>query len=227
MSQLTDLVNYDNPNSLGSRFRSARKQVIADLIEAVFAKQGQVRIADLGGREVYWKIFGADYLQQHRVSIALINPEPQQASASPLFKVVQGDACALEEFESGSFDLVHSNSTIEHVGLWPKMEAFAETARRLAPAYYIQTPYYWFPVEPHAIAPLYHWLPDSWRAKLMLKMRLGNYPRAADMGEAMRAVQDAIMLDRAQMKALFPDAEIRFEWLGPLPKSLMAIRREG
>jgi hypothetical protein len=95
----------------------------------------------------------------------------------------------------------------------------------VAPYYYVQTPYFWFPVEPHAIAPFYHWLPNGWRAKLNMAMALGNYPRAKDIGEAMRAVQDAIMLDRAQMAYLFPDATIRFEWFGPLPKSIMAIRQ--
>jgi hypothetical protein len=130
----------------------------------------------------------------------------------------------MPQFADNSFDLTHSNSIIEHVGGWERMEAFARESRRLAPFCYLQTPYFWFPVEPHFLAPFYHWLPESWRAKILLRMRLGHYGPAADMGEAMRTIRQAILLDRAQLASLMPGARIEFEWLGPFPKSLIAIR---
>lgn len=222
---LTRLVDYENPRSLGFRFRAARRRAVSDLIDRIASEKASVRVVDLGGRESYWRIFPDDYLASRRVTVTIVNPEPQAPPSSRGFALHQGDACALAEFDTNSFDLVHSNSTIEHVGLWDRVERFAATARRLAPRYYVQTPYFWFPVEPHAIAPFYHWLPTGWRAKLNLAMPLGNYPKAGNMGEAMRAVQDAMMLDRSQMKYLFPDATIRFEWFGPFPKSVMAIRQ--
>jgi hypothetical protein len=224
LTVLTRLVDYENPRSLGYRFRAARRRAISDLIDRIAAERGSVRIADLGGRQGYWHIFPDDYLASRRVSVTLINPEAQPSPSSARFALHRGDACSLAEFDDNSFDLVHSNSTIEHVGRWDAVEKFAATVRRLAPRYYVQTPYFWFPIEPHAIAPFYHWLPQGWRAKLNLAMPLGNYPKARDLGEAMRAVQDAVMLDRAQMRYLFPDAAIQFEWFGPLPKSIMAIR---
>lgn len=224
MSTLVRLVDYDNPRSLGSRMRQKRRTRIVDLIDGIHARQGRVRILDLGGREVYWRIFGDDYLRARGVEVTMVNPEPQPVPASPGFSVMPGDATSLPELSDHSFDLVHSNSTIEHVGRWDKVEGFAREVRRLARAYYVQTPYFWFPVEPHAICPAFHWLPDGLRARLMMQFSLGNYPRAADMGVAMRQVQDAVLLDRAQMRHLFPDADVSFEWLGPLPKSMMAVR---
>lgn len=224
MSTLARLVDYSNPESLGSRLRKKRRTRIVDLIDRIHARQGRVRIVDLGGREVYWRIFGDDYLAARRVEVTLVNPEPQALPASPGFRVVAGDATRLGEFGDHAFDLVHSNSTIEHVGRWEKMEDFAREVRRLARAYYVQTPYFWFPVEPHAICPGFHFLPDALRARLMMRVSLGNYARASDMGTAMRQVQDAVLLDRAQMRHLFPDADHSFEWFGPLPKSLIAVR---
>ena len=122
------------------------------------------------------------------------------------------------------FDLVHSNSVVEHVGDWPRMEAFAAEVRRLAPRYYVQTPYFWFPIEPHFSAPFFHWRSEQARARALLRRRHGFAERAADMGQAMRDVQHARLLDKQQFRFLFPDAEHIDERAAGLTKSLIAIR---
>lgn len=38
------------------------------------------------------------------------------------------------------FDLVYSNSVIEHLGTWEKQQAFAAEARRVGRGYWIPTP---------------------------------------------------------------------------------------
>jgi hypothetical protein len=127
----------------------------------------------------------------------------------------------------GTFDLVHSNSTIEHVGPWLQMLKAAAEITRLANAYYVQTPNFWFPVEPHFRAPLLHFLPEL-RARLVMRVRLGfAETRSETMSDAMLQVQDARLLDRRQLAALFPDAEILDERFFGLTKSLIAIRSPG
>jgi hypothetical protein len=104
------------------------------------------------------------------------------------------------------------------------MRAFANETRRLAPAYYAQTPYFWFPLDPHfPRVPLFHWMPVSWRCKLLSRFRIGWAQPTRDMDRAMAMVQSSVLLDRSQFKALFPDARHRFEWL-ILPKSMIAER---
>ncbi len=223
MKLIHALQDMDDPNSLSARFRRARARRVVELIAATHAERGACRIVDLGGEPGYWRLFDRAFLEASGVRITLVNPMAF-AVDDPMFEAVEGDATALSQYGDGSFDLVHSNSVVEHVGDWPRMEAFAGEVRRLAPRYYVQTPYYWFPVEPHFSAPFFHWRSEQARARALLKRRHGFVQRSADLGEAMRAVQHARLLDRAQFRHLFPDAQHVDERVGPLTKSLIAVR---
>ena len=226
MNSLLDLVNYDNPRSFGSRLRRRRAAGVKVLIEAIFAERGSVRIIDLGGRRDYWRVFDADFLRDNNVHITLLNSEVTQLpSGSELgFASIAGDACDLFDHADNAFDLVHSNSTVEHVGDWVRMEAFAREVERLAPRHFIQTPYFWFFIEPHFLTPFFHFLPEGLRAKMLMANMVPHKGRELNIGDAMRSVQGARLLDKAQMSFLFPNSSVAFEWFGPLPKSIIATR---
>ena len=104
------------------------------------------------------------------------------------------------------------------------MLAFAGQVRRLAPSYYVQTPYFWFPYEPHFGCPAFHWLPESTRVALLTRRAMGHYPKADNVSVATQWAQSARLLDQQQMASLFPDAVVRREKFGGLTKSLIAIR---
>ena len=205
------------------RLRRARAFQVVELITAIHAERGSVRILDLGGEAGYWRLYDRDLLRSKAVAIHLVNPAPQPVD-DPLFTAAVGDASHLPEIEAGRFDLVHSNSVIEHVGDRTRMEAFAAEVRRLAPRYYVQTPCFYFPVEPHFGTPFFHWRSEQARARMLMRKHRGWGERARDMGEAMRTVQGARLLDRAQFRLLFPDARHVDERLAGLTKSLIAIR---
>jgi hypothetical protein len=215
--------DYDNPNSLASKFRANRAKHVIQLIGASFAEHGQCRIIDLGGRPEYWRMIDRAFLERCKVHITTVNMEDQAPCDDPMFTQLTGDACALA-YPDNSFEVCHSNSVVEHVGDWRQMERFAAESRRLAQRYYVQTPYFWFPVEPHFSSLFFHWLPESWRAKRMIARRHGFMPQCANYSEAMYSVQDARLLDKGMMKALFPDAVHVDETILGLTKSLLAIR---
>ncbi len=214
---------FNDPASKASRFRLARTRRIAEVIETIAAERGRCRIIDLGGEPNYWRLFDRRMLERCEVSITSVNIQGF-VSNDPLISSIEGDACALPEFADDCFDFVHSNSVIEHVGDWARMCAFAGEVRRLAPRYYVQTPNWDFPYEPHFCSWFFHWRSEQSRAKAMLRRRHGYEKKAADMGEAMATVQSARLLNKAQFRYLFADAAFPDERIAGLTKSLIAIR---
>jgi hypothetical protein len=219
------VANYSGGDSIGERCRKKRMKYLLDMIEAEAARPGPVRILDLGGERNYWNILPAGFLQQHRARVTLVNlPGHNLPVSDEIFEDVQADACDLSMFDSMSYAIVHSNSVIEHVGDWSRMEAFAAEVRRLAPKYFVQTPNFWFPMEPHFMTPFYHWLPEPVRAAIIRNHPLGGWPKARSIGESVAYVQSARLLDRKMFGYLFPDGDVVTERLYGLPKSLIALK---
>lgn len=220
------LTDYQNPRSLGSRFRARRMAPLRRLIEDAHARRGEVRILDVGGRKIYWSAIPRDFLLAHRVHLTIFNlPQELLGEDDELFRHVAGDACDMAEYTDGAFDVVHSNSVIEHVGDWSQAKRFAREVRRVGRGLFVQTPNFWFPVEPHYVLPFFHWLPRPLQVNLMRRRALGNLPRLTDLDAAIQAI-DAVprLLDRASMQLLFPDCRIVPEKLGFLTKSWIALR---
>lgn len=216
---------YKDRKSLEFSFRAKRFEHIRKLIEAALAEKEKVEILDLGGSEKYWLI-GEDFINQYRdrLHFTLINPEKQEEKNTDLFTFMIGDATAPDLFAGQNFDIVHSNSVIEHVGDWDAITRFAENTRRLGKRYYMQTPNYWFAYEPHFRFIGFHWLPVSVRVWLMTKMRLGFFPRMESAEEAREHVESIRLLNKKQVERLFPDAKIEYEMIVGMAKSIMAIR---
>jgi SAM-dependent methyltransferase len=133
---------------------------------------------------------------------------PQPAYPGPF---VQGDAAAGLPFSDGEFDLAYCNSVIEHVSPEQRV-AFAAELRRIAHGWYVQTPAYSFPIEPHSLLPGAQWLPVGLRRPYW---RLG----------ATGAWEEISLLRRRELESLFGPA--RAERLGPLAKSWVCVSPSG
>lgn len=217
--------DYNNVNSLGSRFRRRRFEPLLRTIERIHAEKGCVSILDIGGMEFYWNIVPADELARLGVRVTLLNlPDDVRPVQRPdIFKAVEGTGCRLP-FDDRSFDVSHSNSVIEHVFGWEAKEAFAREAMRVADIWFHQTPNFWFPWEPHFGLPIFHWLPEPIRIAISRRRRLGWTPRSEDIGQAMKVMEYATLLTRDQVAFLFPDATVSKERFLGLAKSFVAMR---
>ena len=210
-------------DTLSNYFRARRFPMIEAMIAEIHARTGSCRIIDVGGRQEYWDpILPA--LAKYNAHITVTNLEKTQPDGARHFAFEYRNACDMSAHETGAFDLAHSNSLLEHVGTWRDMSAAAREMRRIGRAYYVQTPYFWFPLEPHFRVPFYHWLPEQVRARMIMKAKLGYIGRADNFDDAMASVQSACLLDKRQFAHLFPDAEVGFERVLGIAKSLIARR---
>jgi hypothetical protein len=64
-------------------------------------------------------------------------------------------------FPDRSFDVVHSNAVVEHVGAREEQQRFVAELVRVSRSGFVTTPNRWFPIETHCSLPLLHWLPQS------------------------------------------------------------------
>lgn len=211
--------------SLEFQFRSKRFAKVEQLISTILAEKGSCEILDLGGTELYWTI-GEQFLRKHRgkISITLVNLERERVQDANLFKSMSGDASDLSLLDGQQFDMVHSNSVIEHVGDHQAMARFAANVRRLAPRYFVQTPNYWFPFEPHFRLPFFQYLPEWTRVEIIRHFAVGYFDKVPDSAEAWDIIKHHQMIGVRKMRRFFPDGDISFEKIGPLNKSIMAVR---
>lgn len=122
---------------------------------------------------------------------------------------VRADATDRLPFEDKAFDLAYSSSVIEHIPV-ERRHSFASELRRVAGGWYVQTPAFEFPVEPHALLPAAHWLPLNLRRR---------YWR---MGATGLDVEEINLMRRREVEDLFGPAFA--ERFGPFTKSWICLR---
>jgi hypothetical protein len=177
-------------------------------------------VIDLGGTPGFW---ATAPVRPERLTI--VNVSTNSNDGAPWAEVIAGDACEAAELVSGrTFDLVFSNSTIEHVGGHDRCQAFARSVLRLAPTHWIQTPYRYFPIEPHFVFPGFQFLPVPLRARVAARWPL-SYTRSVGgvLDDATGAVLSVELLGRTQLQYYFPDSEIVAETVFGLTKSIIAV----
>ncbi|MDY6941164.1 MAG: methyltransferase domain-containing protein [Cyanobacteriota bacterium] len=189
------------------RWRARRMQEFTQRIQL----QPRMRIIDLGGLPELWETIDFD------LDITLVNTGSQFSKLSRsyrrTYRTLEADACDLGQLADGAFDLVFSNSVIEHVGSPDRQANFARNVRRLASQYWVQTPSIWFPIEAHCNLPLWWfyppWLQQQWLDRWQ---RQGKKFKWQQMSHTR-----VLTLDR--LKSLFPGSSVYVESVAGFPKS--------
>jgi hypothetical protein len=134
---------------------------------------GDDTLLDIGGYPGDWTAYPP---MVGRIDILNLQPVRFDQGSFPDHNIqtLIGDGRNLEAADS-SYDIVFSNSVIEHLGNLKDQQRFANEVRRVGKALWIQTPAKEFFFEPHYLAPFLHWLPRSAQSQLARNFTLWGW----------------------------------------------------
>jgi len=186
----------------------------------------EISVLDIGGTINFWEM-NLQFVPDGVISeIDVVNLPPYEDKVVELNGVTlrsyAGDALDKSTFRSNSYDLVHSNSVIEHVGNLSSQSVMAQTIPSLANYYWVQSPAKSFPLEPHFYFPFFAYLPLSLRALLVRKFNMGYHQRETGWLKSRILCEDTRLLTKKEYRHLFPDAKVVSERLMFLTKSYIA-----
>jgi SAM-dependent methyltransferase len=200
------LFDNTNPNSFSSIIRKRRKKFFYKTMEIDENSHIRLKILDLG--------CGTGMVLNEIPNVIGVNITPQK---TPYKYLVLADARFLP-FKSKSIDILFSNSLIEHISPQDRKKV-ADEIMRVAKKFFIQTPYRYFPLEPHYLIPFISFFPRKFQMKILKaipqKVYFGWYPKE----------EEIYLLDIKEAKKLFPNAKIKIEFFLFLPKSIYIIKK--
>lgn len=187
---------------VSSYFRRKRMKCFLEELEI----RGNEKILDVGGEFYFWEPL--TYIRD----VTLLNLH--RSGENERIKSIEYGGTFFP-FKDGAFDIVFSNSTIEHVGDLNSQKLFASEVRRVARKYFIQVPSYWFFYEPHAQIPFFQFLSE--RLKRLARRLITKSPYTIEELLQIR------LLKKTDIKLMFPDSKIITERFLFMPKSYFII----
>jgi len=219
MSSTWKFADGEQQGTIAHGLRARRFALFMDLLAQV---PKPTTILDIGGRERFW--FQMGFEPSEDVRIVLLNLKDVETT-SPFVEGSVGDATNLSDIEGGGYDIVFSNSTIEHLFTWEAQQKMAAEIRRVGKRYFIQTPNRYFPIEPHFQFPLFQFLPIALRKAMLKRFALGfRETKAKDDADAEQIAREIRLMSKRELRRLFPDAKIYDEKFLGLTKSFVAYR---
>jgi 2-polyprenyl-3-methyl-5-hydroxy-6-metoxy-1,4-benzoquinol methylase len=221
MKILTQIYDHHRADSLATALRNKRFSFFYTLLSTL---PNPIKILDVGGRAAFWESTGLLDSKTFVVEITLINTSELEvggANLHPRLGHFVGDAREMNQFQAKEFDVVFSNSVIEHVGSYADQGRMAREIERVGKRYFVQTPNFYFPIEPHFVFPAFHWMPIVLRTWLVTHFSLGWYEKFDCSNRAKEEVESIRLLTESKLVRLFPDAQLHRENFFGMTKSFI------
>jgi len=177
-----------------------------------------IQILDIGGTEEYWKMMEINADDQ--IFITALNLTQDNVLSLNMTSIA-GDARSINA-QDNYFDIVFSNSVIEHVGTYQDQLKMVREVHRVGKRYFVQTPNKNFPLEPHFLFQLYQFLPRIIQIWPLRNFRLGWFEKTPDAIKAREIIESIRLLNREKFVELFPQASIYEEKVFGITKSFIA-----
>lgn len=175
----------------------------------------ETTVLDVGGTPDFWRKMPI------RPRVTLVN---LRDFADSEFPSIVASACRLPIADK-SFDIVFSNSMIEHLETWENQVRAAQEMLRVGKKIWVQTPNRAFPIDPHLLIPFVHWLP--YQIQLLLFPRtVARVLWKLPAEKAKSIIREFRLLNQGEFRTLFPQCKILKEEVGGLVKSFIAVQSE-
>jgi hypothetical protein len=207
-----------NESSWAIAFRRKRFKLFNALLSGLPLP---VNVLDVGGEQRFWEMMGLAGNNDIQITIVNLFSQPTDY---PNLQAVVGDARDLKIFDNHQFEIVFSNSVIEHLGSFSDQARMAKEVNRLGKMHFIQTPNRFFPIEPHFLVPLFQFFPLEFQIALLRRFQLGWYKRIPDSDKARELIISHRLLSHNELSALFPNSSIYREKILGLTKSFIVLR---
>jgi hypothetical protein len=126
------------------------------------------------GHEATYNFLEAMHPWRTQITAVSVDELPRFSEAFPEIRAVRADGRNLP-FENGEFDIAFSNAVVEHLGDRASQEAFAHELSRVGRRVFVTTPNRLFPVDPHTLLPVVHWLPPQARRTFIRRPELSSF----------------------------------------------------
>ena len=209
------IYDHRRSDSLTSNLRRKRLSFFKSLTSSIATP---LKILDVWGNQIFWENAVFKKQEDREVEITILNIQQMN---HPKFKCVVGDARNMNQFKDKEFDIVFSNSVIEHVGEYNDKRQMSNEVKRVGTRYFLQTPNLYFPIEPHFVFPFFQFLPIELRVWLLTHFNLGWRKKTTDKRKARSSVTSIRLLSKKELIELFPDATLYEEKFWGLTKSFI------
>ncbi|EIM65119.1 hypothetical protein [Desulfobacter postgatei] len=190
-----------------------------------------INIIDLGGTATFWASWGLSetdhihvtLINNHHVDKTNIGYDNSIPYITEIIKDV--NELAVEDFQG--YDLIFSNSMIEHLDSRQKQSNLAQTIEKSKRPYFIQVPNKYFIIDPHfphPCVPFFALYPKNLQARLLTVYRFGSGSKSNSFEEAQRRLKFYNPLSLKELKKLFPSSEIIKKESHLFSISLIAIK---
>ena len=220
MAYLKKYVDISNPDSIISKVRKKRCKLLLALIHTI--DNDSIRVLDVGGTLTFWEICG--FMGVRKCEITLLNLSKFEVPYKYKYiKSVQGNGTDMRNYKDKEFDLVVSDSVIEHVGDYENQKKMAKEIQRVGKRYFVQTPNFFFPIEPHFLFPFFQFLPLSVKTLLLTYFSCGGRQPTKDPEKSKIIAKSIRLLKKREIKQLFPGGIILKEKLYGMTNSFIVV----
>jgi ubiquinone/menaquinone biosynthesis C-methylase UbiE len=203
------------PGSLGNKFRQKRLKSFKEIVKKM---EKPITILDIGGSEIFWK--NLNFHNDNNIHIKVLNITDTKTNYSNI-EFICGDALDLNMYKDNIFDIVFSNSMIEHLYSKEKQMKVTKDIIRIGRYHYIQTPNKFFFMEPHYLLPYFQFFPRKIKYIILTRTKLSRF-KYWEKSMAKQYLEEIRLISEHEMKIFFPDSILLKENFFGLTKSFTA-----